>query len=120
VDRFTLATCVALAADEPVPGWVVEAIDDVPVIMQATGARARNVEDRCINAVEAWVLKDRLDERFDAVVVSSSKRGAEVWIDDPPVLTWIDGLNSKPGSVITVEVAAVDPEKGEVKLEMVA
>lgn len=120
VDRFTLATCVALAADEPVPDWVVEAIDEVPVTMQATGTRARKIEERCIDAVEAWVLKDRLDERFDAVVVSSSKRGAEVWIDDPPVLTWIDGLNSKPGSVISVEVAEADPEKGEVKLEMVA
>ena len=120
VDRFTLAICVALSAGQPVPEWVLGSIEEVPAIMEATATRAQRVESRCIDAVEAWVLRDRIDETFEAVVVSSSKRGAEVWIDEPPILTWIDGLNAKAGAVITVEVVAADPAKGDVKLEMVA
>ncbi|MGH8910866.1 MAG: RNB domain-containing ribonuclease [Acidimicrobiia bacterium] len=120
VDRFTLATCLAVAADEPVPEWVVAAIDEIPEVMEATGRRAGTVERRCIDAVEAWVLRDRIDERFDAVVLSSSSQGSEVWIDEPPILTWIHGLNSQPGKVISVEIAEADPVKGSIKLEKVA
>lgn len=120
VDRFTLATCLAIAADEPVPEWAVAAIDEIPQIMAVTGQRAGTVERRCVDVVEAWVLKDHIDETFDAVVLSASSRGAEVWIDEPPILTWINGVNSKPGKVVTVEVVEADPARGSVRLELVA
>ena len=120
VDRFGLEVCVSVARNSHIPGWVREGLEELPGVMAHTGRRARKVESRCIDAVEAWVLRDRVGERFEAIVMDTSMRGSEVWIDEPPVLTWVDGLQSKPGRLVDVTVVATDPENGDVHLEEVA
>lgn len=120
VDRFSLTVCLAVAAGSAVPEWALAGLLDVPGIMSETTNRASRVENRCIDAVEAWVLADRIGEVFDAVVVSANRTGAEVWIEAPPVMASVDGITAEPGSVVRVEVVAADPFRGEMRLEMAA
>jgi exoribonuclease R len=114
-DRFALAACVAIAADTEVPGWVETAVDDVAQIMSETSQRAGQVEARCLNAVEAWVMGERIGDRFEAVVVDDRGSGVDVWIEDPSIVAYADGIRAKPGQVITLEVDDVDVDRGIIR-----
>lgn len=119
VDRFTLTACAQLAAGHPVPGWVEEAVGEVPVLMDETEGRAARVERKCIDAAEAWVMGGRTGEAFEAVVVDSDGRGAQIWIDDPPILTWADGVWAKTGQTITVEVDDTNVIRGMIAFSLI-
>lgn len=108
VDRFALAACVAAASDRPAPGWVGEAAGDVASRMEETDRRAGRVEGQCVNAVEAWIMGERVGERFDAVVLDRDGDRAEIWIDEPPILARVDTTDAEPGQVISVEVHDTD------------
>jgi exoribonuclease R len=114
-DRFALAACVAIAADTEVPAWVEAAVDDVARIMSETSQRAGQVEARCLNAVEAWVMGERIGDRFEAVVVDERGSGVDVWIEDPSIVAYADGIRAKPGQVITLEVDDVDVDRGIIR-----
>ncbi len=112
VDRFTLSACAELAADRPVPGWVEEAVGTIPAVMEETDGRAGTIEGRCIDAAEAWVMGGRIGEAFEAVVVDTGGRGAHIWVDDPPILTWAEDVWAKAGQVIEVQVDDTDVIRG--------
>ncbi|HEX2153545.1 MAG TPA: RNB domain-containing ribonuclease [Acidimicrobiia bacterium] len=115
VDRFTLAACVAIAADEPIPSWVGEATDEVAETMQYTDQRAGQVEGRCLSALEAWVMGERVGDSFEAVVLNVEADRAEIWIDEPPIMTWAEGVRAKPGQVVEVTVRDVDVIRGKIR-----
>lgn len=114
-DRFALTTCLAVAADRPVPAWASESLEEIATVMGETSRRAGQVEARCLNAVEAWVMGERIGDRFEAVVVDERNSGVEVWIDDPPILTTVADVRAKPGRVIPLEVADVDVIRGMIR-----
>lgn len=116
VDRFTLAACLAAGTGEPVPAWVTESVDEIAETMETTDSRADSVEGRCVNAVEAWVMEKRDDEQFEAVVLATRGDEVEVWIDDPPILTAMDGTEAEPGQVITVTVDGTEVDRGIIRL----
>lgn len=92
VDRFGLVVCEALCRDREVPGWVTEALPTLPVIMVASDRRANAVDRACTDAVEAAVLRSRVGEEFDAVVVDAREDGrSRVQVLDPPVLATVTG-----------------------------
>ena len=115
-DRFALAACVAVVSERPVPGWVEEATEEIAATMEKTAVRAGQVEAQCINAAEAWVMGERLGERFPAVVLDRNDGGVEVWIDDPPVLVRASGIEADLGEVIELEIQEVDPDSGNIRL----
>ena len=117
VDRAGLETCVALAGGAEVPGWVQKDLEALPAVMAETGRRAGTVERRCIDAVEAWVVADRGGEVFDAVVLDGRPDGAELWLEEPAILTWADGLRADTGTTVRVRVTAADVEEGRIHLE---
>lgn len=95
VDRFALAICTAICAGEEIPAWAREALPDLPDIMRETDRLASGVNRACVDATEAAVLRGRVGEDFDAVVVDRSDRGAEIQLLHPAVVARAQG----PGDV---------------------
>lgn len=114
-DRFTLAACVAVAAGTETPEWVATTVEEVARIMTETSQRAGQVEARCLNAAEAWVMGERIGDRFEAVVVDDRRSGVDVWIEDPSIIAYAEGIRARPGQVITLEVADVDVSRGIIR-----
>lgn len=114
-DRFTLAACAAIAAGEDIPGWVSGSVAEIARIMATTSRRADQVEARCLNAVEAWVMGERIGDTFEAVVVDSDHSGAAVWIDDPSIIARAEGIRARPGEVVELQVDEVDVIRGMIR-----
>jgi exoribonuclease R len=110
VDRFGLVVCASLCADAEVPGWVRGALPSLPEVMTASDRLAGTVERACTDAVEVAVLRSRVGEVFDAVVVEVPEKGdgGEVQLLDPPVLAPAQGQLTLGASVqMRLEVADV-------------
>ncbi|MFV0458423.1 MAG: RNB domain-containing ribonuclease [Actinomycetales bacterium] len=98
VDRFGLATCLALSAGEPVPPWVVDALPALPDLMRASDQKASRIEHACLDLAEAAVLATRVGDYFDGVIVDvrggstppEPLRG-KVQLHDPAVLAPVTG-----------------------------
>jgi VacB/RNase II family 3'-5' exoribonuclease len=116
VDRFAAEICLAVAAGEPVPEEVAAALPGLPDIMATSGRRAGAVEHACVDLVEAFVLRDRLGQTFDAVVIDTDADGAggRVQLTDPAVIARCDGALPL-GDRITVRLAQADPATREVR-----
>ncbi|MBM9434775.1 hypothetical protein JT723_02730 [Streptomyces bryophytorum] len=69
VDRYAGELCVAAAAGSPPPEWVPAALDALPPEMAGGSRRAAQAERASLDLVEAALLKDRVGEVFDAVVI---------------------------------------------------
>lgn len=115
-DRFTLEACLAAAGGGPVPAWVDESVAEIATTMQQTAQRAGMVEGRCLDSAEAWVMGERIGERFPAVVLATGDNEAEIWIDEPPILTRAEGIDAEPGETIGVEVHDTDVVSGMIRL----
>ncbi|HET8615467.1 MAG TPA: RNB domain-containing ribonuclease [Actinomycetales bacterium] len=109
VDRFGLVVCASLCADVDVPGWVTEALPDLPAIMTASDRVAGTVERQCTDAVEVAVLSSRVGEVFDAVVVEVPDQGdgGQVQLLDPPVLAPATG-DLTLGASVRVRLTGAD------------
>ncbi len=118
VDRFALAVCEALVSGSEVPGWVREALPELPALMDRADDRARAVERACVTAVEAAVLVDRVGQRLEAVVVDGLPRGdVLVQLTDPPVSEVAEG-SAELGTTVQVEVVAADIVESRVELRV--
>jgi exoribonuclease R len=109
VDRFGLAICAALCSDAEVPAWVREVLPRLPEAMAASDRTASTVERACTDAVEVAVLRSRVGEVFDAVVVDVSEKGGggQVQLLDPPVLTGVKGTYEL-GASVRLRLSAAD------------
>ena len=91
VDRFGLAVCAAICAGEEIPAWAREALPGIPEVMRSSDQLASAVNRGCVDATEAAVLRERVGEDFDAVVVDRSDKGAEVQLLEPAVVAKAQG-----------------------------
>lgn len=109
VDRFGLVICASLCADAEVPRWVREALPILPEVMAASDRLAGSVERACTDAVEVAVLRSRVGEVFDAVVVEVPEKGGggQVQLLDPPVLARAEG-QLELGAAVRVKLEAAD------------
>ena len=76
-DRYAGEVCVALCAEEPVPGWVLAALPELPATMQRSSQKARSYERAVVDLVEAGLLADRVGEEFDAVIIAVDAKSPE-------------------------------------------
>jgi exoribonuclease R len=74
VDRWTGEICVALCADQPVPDWVRESMDEIPKIMEESARKANAYERAIVSMVEAGLVADQVGAVFDGVVVDVDDR----------------------------------------------
>lgn len=114
VDRFGLVVCEALCADQEIPGWVRDALPELPSIMNRSASVAGHVDRRTLDIVEAAVLAPRIGETFDAVAITDDA----LQLADPPVEAPCDGPLT-PGDEVTVRLVAADIPSGTVRFRPV-
>ncbi|WP_449064798.1 hypothetical protein [Planomonospora algeriensis] len=88
--------------------------------MRATGRRAGAVERECVNLVEAFVLRERVGQTFDAVVIGADEDGSggEVQVVDPAVVARCDGERLPLGEPVRVRLTRADPATREVRFSL--
>ena len=118
VDRYGEEVCIAACAQAPVPEWVLEALPDLPDVMEQTGKRARAIGRGALTALEALVLRGHEGEVFDGVITSERDGRGELVLAEPAVVTEIragrgvsgDGL--PVGERVRVRLLSADPATG--------
>lgn len=112
-DRYAQEICAAVAGGADVPGWVQEALAGVPGLMESGDRRAREVERACVDLVEAELLRGRVGEDFEAVVIDIDERRpgtGTVQLRDPAVVARCEGGGQLPlGERIRVRLTTADP-----------
>ncbi|MGW4796431.1 RNB domain-containing ribonuclease [Nonomuraea sp. NPDC004297] len=119
VDRYATEVCLAVAAGEPVPSEVRAALAALPELMSASGRRAGGVERACVDLVEAFLLRDRVGQAFQAVVIDVDERrgGGQVQLAEPAVIARCDGALPL-GEQVTVRLSRADPATREVRFTL--
>lgn len=107
-DRYAGEVCLALAEGRPVPAEVLRALPDLPAALARSGRRASAYERGVLDLVEAGVLRSRVGEEMDAVVVDVEEDRPErgqVVVADPAVEARVTGEAPLPlGSDVRVRL----------------
>ena len=118
VDRYGEEVCIAACAQAPVPEWVLQALPDLPGVMEQTGKRARAVGRGTLTALEALVLRGHEGEVFDGVITSERDGRGELVLAEPAVVTEIRaGKKASDGGLpvgerVQVRLLSADPASG--------
>ncbi|UYQ61809.1 RNB domain-containing ribonuclease [Streptomyces peucetius] len=120
VDRYAGELCVAAVAGREPPEWVSAALDALPKEMAEGSRRGNTVERECLDIVEAVVLRDRIGELFDAVVVDVKENdpsAGTVHLEDPAVVARVDGDGAPLplGERLRVRLTEADPQRAKVR-----
>jgi exoribonuclease R len=119
-DRYASELCLAAAADQPPPEWVLAALDDLPRQMAEGARRAGTVERECVDIVEAALLKDRVGDIFEGCVVDVQEHEptvGTVQLESPAVFARIaGGTAALPlGERLRVRLTQADPGTAKVQ-----
>jgi len=114
VDRYASELCLAAAADQPPPEWVLAALDDLPRQMADGARRAGTVERECVDIVEAALLKDRVGDIFEGCVVDVQEHEptvGTVQLESPAVFARLAGGTAELplGERLRVRLTQADP-----------
>ena len=118
VDRYGEEVCIAACAQAPVPEWVLQALPDLPDVMEQTGKRARAIGRGALTALEALVLRGHEDEVFDGVITSEREGRGELVLTEPAVVTEVrrgsrqSGDRLPVGERVRVRLLSADPVTG--------
>ncbi|MGW0737318.1 RNB domain-containing ribonuclease [Streptomyces sp. NPDC002851] len=113
-DRYAGELCLAAAAGEEPPEWVLRALDELPARMADGSRRGNTVERECVDIVEAALLKDRVGETFDAIVIDvreDEPAVGTVHVADPAVVARVEGGPGELplGERLRVRLTQADP-----------
>ncbi|WP_374929680.1 RNB domain-containing ribonuclease [Kytococcus sedentarius] len=118
VDRFVLEICAAICAEQEIPGWAREALQELPETMKAADSRAKSVERACVDAVEAAVLQPRVGEEFAGIVVDvDDKGGFTVQVAEPAVVARGTG-EVEAGDEVRVRLVEADVTEHRITFEL--
>ncbi|WP_278602233.1 RNB domain-containing ribonuclease [Actinomyces naeslundii] len=118
VDRYGEEVCIAACAQAPVPEWVLQALPDLPDVMEQTGKRARAIGRGALAVLEALVLRGHEDEVFDGVITSEREGRGELVLTEPAVVTEVrrgsgqSGDRLPIGERVRVRLLSADPAAG--------
>ncbi|RII17016.1 Ribonuclease R [Streptomyces sp. YIM 130001] len=118
VDRYALEICLAAAAGEQPPVWVLEALDALPDEMADGTRRAGAVERASIDLIEAALLENRVGEIFDAYVIEvrdGERPVGTVHLEEPAVVGRVEGGTAPLplGERLRVRLTQAGPAAGE-------
>jgi len=88
-DRYVLDLLVELAAGRAPSPDLIRPLPQLPQVMQSAAYREHMLESMIVDFAEALLLRDRVGQPFEAVVIDLRRDGVEVQITDPPVRTVI-------------------------------
>lgn len=120
VDRWSLATCLAISRGEEIPEWARSSLAELPALMQTSGQRASRLNSATINHVEAALLAPLAGARLQATVIEvrSDDRGT-VQLAEPAVTASAPlPTGTQPGSAVSLTVVRVDISAGEVEFAL--
>ncbi|MCU1458271.1 MAG: ribonuclease [Actinomycetia bacterium] len=112
VDRFANELVIAEHDGREPPAWVVEALEELPLLMAAADRHAHEVERGVVDRVEQLLLSTRVGETFPATVVDRHHDHAVIQLQDPPVVATLHDSPAALGSEIHVTLTEADPEAG--------
>ena len=118
VDRYGEEVCIAACAQAPVPEWVLQALPDLPDVMEQTGKRARAIGRGALTVLEALVLRGHEGEVFDGVITSERDGRGELVLTEPAVVTEVrrgigqSGDRLPVGERVRVRLLSADPAAG--------
>ncbi|GAA2050727.1 RNB domain-containing ribonuclease [Catenulispora yoronensis] len=117
-DRYAGEVCVALSAGTEVPEWARSELAKLPTVMEGADRRGNSVDRECVDLVETMLLKDRVGEEFDAVVIDLNERidwdhngkpdVGVVQLTQPAVRARCDGHDLPLGREIQVRLVDAD------------
>jgi exoribonuclease R len=115
-DRYVLDLLVQLSAGARPSAEEVETLKRLPKTMDDAERRESRFERRAIDVAEAWVLRERVGERFPATVLGKRDGDVEVQIEDPPVRSIAETAGHKPapGEAVQVKLDRVSVDEGRV------
>lgn len=123
VDRYTGETCVALCADAPVPGWVLDALPGLPATMQESSRQASRYGHAVLDLAESTALVSREGEWFDGAIVEVNPKNptqGEVMLREPAVLGRVSAdFNLPLGAKVRVRLIQADPATRTIRFELV-
>jgi exoribonuclease R len=99
-------------AGAPVPEWVRAALPSLAELMAGSDSVASKVTRACVDRTEAALLRSRVGEEFEVVVLRPGDPG-EVYLHDPPVLARCTG-RLELGATVRVRLAEADPATGRI------
>jgi exoribonuclease R len=118
-DRFATEVCVSLCEGDRVPEWVCEALPALPHLMEVGDRRAKAVDRACVDLAEAVLLRGRVGEVFEGVVLDLNDRvdwdhngkpdAGVVMLRDPAVIGRLDGHDLPQGAELRVRLVSADP-----------
>ncbi|HWC36613.1 MAG TPA: RNB domain-containing ribonuclease [Mycobacteriales bacterium] len=109
-DRYVSECCVAIHAGAEVPGWVREALPQLPAAMAAADHRAHAVDRAVVDLAEALLLESKRDEVFRGVVVEPGPKG-EVQLREPAIRARLVGADLPLGKEVGVRLKNLDVAK---------
>lgn len=122
VDRYASELCLAASAGEEPADWVRGALPALPREMELGTQRANQIERACVDLVEAALLRDRVGEIFEALVVDVQEKDpaqGTVHLYDPAVIGRVETDPGGPalplGHHIRVRLAEADPGRNPVR-----
>jgi exoribonuclease R len=119
VDRYGTEICLAVQAHQPVPQWVRDRLASLPASMADADRRAHAVDRAVVDMTEAWLLRDRIGEIFDAVVLDADDHAGTVAITDPAVRARCGGGGLTAGTSIKARLVSADVATRTVRFERV-
>ncbi|MHA5053008.1 RNB domain-containing ribonuclease [Streptomyces sp. SD15] len=119
-DRYASEICLAAAADQAPPDWVLTALDALPKEMADGSRRAGTVERECVDIIEAALLKDRVGDLFEGCVVDVHENEptvGTVQLESPAVFARIEGGTTELplGERLRVRLTQADPGAAKVQ-----
>ena len=108
-DRYATEICLAEHGGSAIPDWVLGKLEDLPAVMTGSDRLAGDLERASTWAVIAFLLTDRVGDRFPATVIQidAKRHRATVLLADPPVRAQSASAGLFEGSEVTVELESV-------------
>jgi len=116
-DRFATEAVLATTRGEDPPGWVADALDELPGLLRSALSRAGELERAVVDHLEALVLSSHVGGRFPGVAVDHRREGTVVQLREPAVVATVPGELAL-GTELEVEVLAADPVARRVDLRV--
>jgi exoribonuclease R len=82
--------------------------------MAHSDQRAHVIDRAVVDATEAWLLRDRVGETFNALVIDADEHNATVMLDDPAVRARCAGDQLPVGERISATLTEADVAKRSV------
>jgi exoribonuclease R len=121
-DRYVLDLVADLEAGRQPPAEERAVLPKVAKAMNEAETRGGRLERAVVDVAEAWLLRDRVGERFSATVLGMHDGKVEVQIEDPPVRAeakrgeharWLD-----LGETVQAQLTGVQVEEGKTFFEL--